>query len=556
MICSKCGKENRVEANYCRFCQTLLTQKRSEIHKQSEISDDSIIGRKNIIDRLNGIINIKINDKVREEAGYQPDMDNKLLLFVGESGTGKTFVANWFKNKLLQKQLVSGNTNSLNVNELKQQYGNEFLLSDFLHQNMNKIIIVDDIHRDVEYAAEIFRAITSTKLGIICICIGRDKPIEDFLKDNPDIKQKIYSEPFIFTPYSNYELTDILKLEIKQRGYKLSEKVDDELFQLVTECNQNPDKYHNNGWLVKRDIWHLIRAAHSTRNKQNNPDFNTILPEDIPLKNHKRTEEEIFAELNALPGLEEVKAQIWQIWAAVKTTMKRRKLGLTAEMPKVHLVFRGSPGTAKTTVARLLAELFFSIGLTYKKTIVEVCKADLCGQYLGQTAIKVKEKCDEAMGGVLFIDEAYMLVTDSYGQDAIDNLLKRMEDDRGKFIVIVAGYSDKMETFLKSNPGLPSRFNYHINFKDFTPDTLFEIYQFFATKESFTLTDAAKKKASNVITKIYIAKQKDFANARTMRNLWDNTFRKYSMRCEQLSEEEKTLNVLKTIEVEDIPEAA
>lgn len=558
MTCIKCGKENRtketdgIDAKYCRFCNTPLIQ------PQNTINEDSIIGREDILKRLNGIIGIKINDKQREEEGYQSDMDNKLLLFIGEEGTGKSHVADWFQKSLEQKKLMIPGPKPISINEIQKQYADEFALSDYLYQNMNKTIIIDDIHLQLEYAAEIFRAITSTKLGIICICCGEKKPVEEFLDNNPDLKQKIYGEPFKFEPYSLDELNDILKLEIKQRGYELPDNIDAELKQLINECKANPETYQKNGWMIQRAVWPRINNAHSARTNKNGG-LNKLLPEDIVVKKHNRTEEEIFAELNSLSGLEEVKTKIRDIWATVKTTMERRNLGLTAEMPDDHLVFRGGPGTGKTTVARLLGELFNSIGLTYKKEIVEVSRKDLCGQFVGQTAPLVKKVCEKAMGGILFIDEAYTLSNgDSYGQEAIDTLLKIMEDNRGKLIVIVAGYPEEMNKFLNSNPGLSSRFNEYnyVDFKDYEPDTLLEVYQNFASKENFVLTDAAQKKVSIVINKKYILKKKNFANAREMRNLWKATFKNFSSRSSNLPEEERTINVMKTIEAEDIPEVA
>lgn len=558
MTCIKCGKENRtketdgIDAKYCRFCNTPLIQ------PQTTITENMIVGRGEILKRLNGIIGIKVNDKQREEEGFQSDMDNKLLLFIGEEGTGKSHVADWFQKSLEQKKLMTPGSKPISINEIQKQYADEFALSDYLYQNMNKTIIIDDIHLQLEYAAEIFRAITSTKLGIICICCGEKKPVEEFLDNNPDLKQKIYGEPFKFEPYSLDELKDILKLEIKQRGYELPDNIDAELKQLINECKANPETYQKNGWMIQRAVWPRINNAHSARTNKNGG-LNKLLPEDIVVKKHNRTEEEIFAELNSLSGLEEVKTKIRDIWATVKTTMERRNLGLTAEMPDDHLVFRGGPGTGKTTVARLLGELFYSIGLTYKKDIVEVSRKDLCGQFVGQTAPLVKKVCEKAMGGILFIDEAYTLSNgDSYGQEAIDTLLKIMEDNRGKLIVIVAGYPEEMNKFLNSNPGLSSRFNEYnyVDFKDYEPDTLLEVYQNFASKENFVLTDAAQKKVSIVINKKYILKKKNFANAREMRNLWKATFKNFSSRSSNLPEEERTINVMKTIEAEDIPEVA
>lgn len=555
MKCSKCGLENRDEAKYCRRCGAEL------MSNNSVLQEENIIGRKEIISRLKGVINVLINNKRREEAGYDSDTENKLLLFTGEPGTGKSIVAKWFIDELKKEKLLTGNHGLFDAKQLKQNYGDEFMLSNFLHQNTSKLLIIENIHVDVDYAAEILRAISSNQLGMIVICIGLNQPIEKYLNDNPDIRQKIYDTPFIFTNYSHSELKNILKKKVVEKGYSFSEDIDDDLLlQYVTECDNNQDKKHANGWLIEREIWPKINTAFSTRTKkQQNSDLRTLLLEDIPIKNRKRTDKEIFAELNALIGLDDIKLQIRQLWLSVKTTLERRKNGLLADLPKIHIVFKGNPGTGKTTVARILGELFYSIGLIPGSKVIEVDRSKLVGQYVGHTAPLVNKYCDEALGGILFIDEAYTLKqgdNDSFGQEAIDTLLKRMEDDRGKFIVIVAGYTDEMNRFLQSNPGLASRFNTDFKFADYEPENLLKIYKNFAAKESFTFTAEALTKASVVIKRLYASRTKDFANGREMRTMWEKTYNDFSVRYQNLPPEKRTGEAANTIEAEDIKESA
>lgn len=556
MKCSKCGLENRDKAKYCRRCGPKL------IVNNSVIQEDNIIGRDEIIQKLKGVINSLITDKRREDAGYEPEMENKILLFSGESGTGKTTIAHWFINELKNENLLNGNPGVFDAKKLKQKFSDEFTLSNFLHQNNSKLLIIDNIHIDMDYAGEIFRAASSTQLGKIVVCIGLNKPIENYLNDNPDIKQKIYGKPFIFTHYISSNLKDILNKKITEKGYTFSKDVDDLLFEFVSEYNNNPEKKHDNGWLIEKEIWPKIYETFSTRiNKIADSNLQDLLPEDIPLKHKKRSESEIFAELDSLIGLDNIKTQVRQLMLSVETTLDRRKNGTTtAKLPAIHIVFKGNPGTGKTTVARILGELFNSIGLLPSSKVIECDKSKLVAQYVGQTAPLVNEYCDKAMGGILFIDEAYSLTkqtdNNSFGQEAVDTLLKRMEDDRGKFIVIVAGYTDEMNSFLQSNPGLESRFNTNFEFKDYEPDDLLKIYQRFVAKESFILTDAALAKASVVIKKLYAARTKDFGNARAMRTLWEDTYKYFSVRYQNLPSEKQTSETVNTIEAEDIKEAA
>lgn len=555
MKCSKCGLENRDEAKYCRRCGSEL------IVNNSVIQEDNIIGRDEIIQKLKGVINSLITDKRREDAGYEPEMENKILLFSGESGTGKTTIAHWFINELKNENLLNGNPSVFDAKQLKQKFGDEFTLSNFLYQNNSKLLIIDNIHIDMDYTCEIFRAVSSTQLGKIVICIGLNKPIEDYLNNNPDIKQKIYGKPFIFTHYISSNLKDILNKKITEKGYSFSEDVDDLLFEFVSEYNNNPEKKHDNGWLIEKEIWPKIYETFSTRiTKISDPNLHVLLPEDIPLKHRKRSESEIFAELDSLIGLDNIKTQVRQLMLSVETTLERRKNGTTsAKLPAIHIVFKGNPGTGKTTVARILGELFNSIGLLPTSKVIECDRSKLVAQYVGQTAPLVNEYCDKAMGGILFIDEAYSIKqgdNDSFGQEAIDTLLKRTEDDRGKFIVIVAGYTDEMNGFLQSNPGLASRFNTDFEFKDYEPDDLLKIYQKFVAKESFTLTDAALVKVSVAIKRLYAARTKSFGNGREMRTLWERTYKNFSFRYQNLPPEKKTIDAANTIEAEDIKEAA
>lgn len=278
--------------------------------------------------------------------------------------------------------------------------------------------------------------------------------------------------------------------------------------------------------------------------------------EETPLPESEPTLEELLAELDGLCGLEQVKRDVKSLINLVKVRRLREEAGLPVPPMSLHLVFLGNPGTGKTTVARLLARLYHAIGVLPKGQLVEVDRSGLVAGFVGQTAIKTQEAVQKALGGVLFIDEAYALVNqengNDFGREAIEVLLKNMEDHRKDLVVIVAGYSQLMEKFIHSNPGLESRFNKYFYFEDYDGAQLFTILQSMCVKNGYVLTPEGKALARRELMALYEDRDENFGNARDVRNLFEQAVARQSDRVARL--EAPTREQLMELRPEDLAE--
>lgn len=266
-----------------------------------------------------------------------------------------------------------------------------------------------------------------------------------------------------------------------------------------------------------------------------------------------RTLQDLLDELNALVGLEKVKSKVQDLIVYQKIQKMRREQNLHSAKNTLHLAFTGNPGTGKTTVARIVGRIYKQIGLLSKGHFVEVSRTDLIAGYQGQTALKVKKVIEQAKGGVLFIDEAYSITendhTDSYGRECLTELTKALEDYREDLVVIVAGYTEPMNQFFESNPGLKSRFNTFIEFNDYSSNELDEILVSMCKKNDYILTDEVKEKIHFYFEQQTSSKDKSFSNGRLVRNLFDDLVMNHARRV--INVENPGREELSTIKIED-----
>ena len=298
---------------------------------------------------------------------------------------------------------------------------------------------------------------------------------------------------------------------------------------------------------------HGFQSLNSQKNNRNNTD--SKISSDKTVENYEsKNKADTLQELNNLVGLKQLKNEIANLTNFLKIQQKRKEHGLPQVPMTLHLVFCGSPGTGKTTVARLIGRIYRELGILKKGHCVETDRSGMVAEYIGHTAPKVEKLIESALDGVLFIDEAYTLKPENagkdFGQEAIDTLLKRMEDYRDRLVVIVAGYPDEMSRFIQSNPGLQSRFTRYFTFEDYQPEELLTIFEKICHTNHYQIKPDAKQTLLQKFTNLYQNRDKNFGNGRLVRNLFEKTIEKQAIRLSKLKDIDRKM--ITAIEKEDI----
>jgi len=507
-------------------------------------------------------------------------------VFLGNPGTGKTTIARLLGNIFKAMGLLEkGHIVEVDRAALVGQYIGETAqkTDKLITDALGGVLFIDEAYTLVkkgggqdfgQEAIDTLLKRMEDKAGEFAVIVaGYTDEMNGFLESNPGMKSR-FSHNFVFEDYTPEELIEIFKLLSKKEEYILSAEACDLLEKEFTKLYRKRDKTFGNARLV-RTLYNNAKMQVGKRSsklpaaQRTKKTLSTIMREDIQeilktsaVKDFRTGIDEdnlkvSLVKLEQLTGLSSVKKEITELVKLAKFYQQQGENLQTKFCD--HIVFSGNPGTGKTTVARLFSQIYASLGILEKGHLVEADRQALVASFVGKTAEKTTELINHALGGTLFIDEAYTLVKSGdsggdFGKEAIDTLLKRMEDDRGKFIVIAAGYTDQMKSFLDSNPGMQSRFTKFINFEDYNPDELMRMMEHALSEKHLTLDPPAKDKLAKYFNEIYRTRDKTFGNARLVRNIVGNAIRKQVLRIVDIQKENLTEEISQTILAEDIQE--
>lgn len=553
MVCQNCHKENRSIAKFCKWCgQPLVSQDLL----------DKLVGLDEVKRQLKTIVDTYAYLRSRKDIANVRISVNAIV--IGETGTGKTALAEILRDYFYQHKIIEKPKLTMVDAVDYQRFVDKW--DENIKKAKNGILFFDNVQKllpdkysnQVNPLDKLFVEMDKWEDNPIVIISGLTKGLEDFLESNPAVANR-FKYTFRMPTPGYQELAEICKLNLRMKYgiTEFSEEAESQLLRFFKYQVKIKDETFGNGHLATKtseDIFTQFISRGADAKQVEKDDIKGYVPEE-------RSVEDILKDLDSFIGMDEVKSAVKEMAYSVQNAMQRAERGLgEQEKMSMHIILTGNPGTGKTTIARKLGEILASIGYLDSGHVVEVDRAKMVSPYQGETPKVVDRLCDKAKGGILFVDEAYTLAPlsasgdrDNQGAQALEKLMKRMEDDRGQFIVIAAGYRTEMENLFRVNPGFRSRFNYFLDIKDYSPEQLFEIMQVFAKSKKYIFSKDAEELTRKMITEMYNSRDKDFANGRTMRTLFDQICKKQAQRLQGVDISSMSNEELMTINKEDIP---
>ncbi len=553
MICEHCHKENRSVAKFCKWCGKPLVIRNVL---------DKLVGLDEVKSQLKTIVDTYTYLRSRKDIVKVRLSVNAII--IGETGTGKTALAEiirdyFYQHKIIEKPKLTM-VDAVDYSRFVDKW------DDNIKKAKNGILFFDNVQKllpdkysnQVNPLDKLFVEMDKWEDNPIVIMAGLPKGLDDFLESNPAVKNRF---KYMFRlPTPNYqELCEMTKLELslKYGITKFTAEADHQLTRYFKYQIKIKDETFGNAHVAMKtaeDIFTSFISRGATADQVEREDIQGYVPEERSLN-------DILSDLDMFIGMDDVKQAVREIAYSVQNSVQRAERGLGEQQKmSMHIILTGNPGTGKTTIARKLGEILAAIGYLDSGHVVEVDRAKMVSPYQGETPKVVERLCDKAMGGILFVDEAYTLAPvsqagerDNQGAQALEKLMKRMEDDRGKFVVIAAGYRTEMDNLFRVNPGFKSRFNYFLNIDDYSPEQLYEIMLVFAKEKKYLLSPQAEEKAKACIKQMYDTRDKDFANGRTMRTLFDEMCKKQAKRLQSGDMSALSNEELMTLEPDDIP---
>lgn len=503
---------------------------------------DSLTGLEKVKTEVHKIVQLVKYEKNREQVlGIEKSIEKAYhFLFLGNPGTGKTTVARLIGDIFYYLGILEqGHLVEVDRSDIVGKYVGETakLTKKAIDKAMGGILFIDEAYTlakggkdSNDYGKEVIeillKAMEDNRGKFTVILAGYTNEMRNLMKLNPGLESRINLK-VNFEDYSNEELLTIAENMAKKEDYKLTE---DGKVSFMKKINaQMVDENFANARTARNILEDAVREkAFRMGDESVSKEELTILDSvdfGVDLKlTPKDNIKELEEELDNLVGLSEVKDVVKGILNTLELKNKKEKMGIECSDISLNMIFTGSPGTGKTTVARIMAKLLKAMGILKKGHLVEVTRSDLVGEYVGQTGPKTLDKIKEAYGGVLFIDEAYSLngqTANDFGKEAIATLIKEMEDNRDKFVVIMAGYTKEMKELLNLNPGLESRVKFNVEFEDYTKEELIQIFLMLCLKEEYNISKKAYKRLNELFDYILKNKDRNFGNGRLVRKLFE-----------------------------------